>query len=108
MFLWVQFLALYFLPCILSLCLPLSSHTIIHHSFADDIQLQMSVPSDKISELLHSMQSCISDVKAWATVNMLRLNDNKTELMLVKSKRTRHLHSLPISITIGNAQMIYL
>ena len=49
------------------------------------------------------MQSCISDVKAWATVNMLKLNDNKTELMLITSKRAEHLHSLPTSITIGNA-----
>ena len=51
------------------------------------------------------MQSCICDVKAWATANMLRLNDNKTELMLVTSKRTKHLHSQPTSITIGNAQI---
>ena len=65
----------------------------------------MSAPPDKISELLHSMQSCISDVKAWATDNMLKLNDYKTELMLVTSKRTKHLHSLPTSITIGNAQI---
>ena len=32
----VQFSALYFSLCILSLCLPLSTHTIIHYSFADD------------------------------------------------------------------------
>ena len=44
----------------------IDSHSIIHHSFADDLQLQMSAPQDRISELLHSMQSCISDVKAWA------------------------------------------
>ena len=83
----------------------IDSHTIIHHSFADDLQLQMSAPPDRISELLHSMQSCMSDVKAWATMNMLKLNDNKTELMLVTSKRTKNLHSLPTSITIGNAQI---
>ena len=63
----------------------------------------MSAPPDKISELLHSMQS--SDVKAWATANMLQPNDNKTELMLVTSKRSKHLHNLPTSITIGNAQI---
>ena len=63
----------------------IDSHSIMHHSFADDIQLQMSAPHDIISELLHSIQSCISDVKAWAIANMLRLND-KTELMLVTSK----------------------
>ena len=51
------------------------------------------------------MQSCISDVKAWATANMLKLNDSKTELMLVTSKRSKHLHNLPTSITIGNAQI---
>ena len=83
----------------------IDSHSIIHHSFADDLQLQMSAPPDRISELLHSMQSCVSDVKAWATANMLKLNDSKTELMLVTSKRTKHLHSLPTSITIGNAQI---
>ena len=85
----------------------IDSHSIIHHSFADDLQLQMSAPPDRISELLHSMQSCICDVKAWATANMLKLNDNKTELMLVTSKRTKHLHSLPTSITIGNAQISF-
>ena len=83
----------------------IDSHSIIHHSFADDLQLQMSAPPDRISELLHSMQSCISDVKAWATANMLKLNDSKTELMLVTSKRSKHLHNIPTSITMGNAQI---
>ena len=81
----------------------IDSHSIMHNSFADDLQLQMSAPPDRISELLHSMQSCICDVNAWATANMLKLNDNKTELMLVTSNRTKHLHSLPSSITMGNA-----
>ena len=70
-FLRIQFLALYFSPCILSLCLPLLTHTIIHHSFADDLQLQMSAPPDRISELLNSIQTYIGDVKAWASANML-------------------------------------
>ena len=64
----------------------------------------MSAPPDGISELLHFMQSCISDAKAWATANMLKLNDNKTELMFVTSRRTKNLHNLPTSITMGNAQ----
>ena len=38
-------------------------------------------------------------------MNMLKLNDSKTELMLVTSKRTKHLHNLPTSITIGDAQI---
>ena len=85
----------------------IDSHSIIHHLSADDLELQMSAPTDEISELLHSMQSCISVVKAWATANMHKLNDNKTELMLVISKRTKRLHTLPTSITIGNAQITH-
>ena len=71
----------------------IDSHSIIHHSFADNLLLQMSAPLDRTSELLNFMQSCISDVKAWATANMLILSDNKTELMLVTIKQ------LSISIT---------
>ena len=49
----------------------------------------------------------ISDVRDWATANMLIFNDNKTELMLVTSKRNNHLHSQPTSITMGNAHIPY-
>ena len=70
----------------------IDSHSIIHHSFADDLQLQTSAPPDRISEILHSMQSCKCDVKAWATANMLRLNDNKT------NSRLSPLKELSISI----------
>ena len=35
----------------------IDSHSITHHSFADDIQLQMSAKPDIIYELLHSMKN---------------------------------------------------
>ena len=84
----------------------IDSHSIMHHSFADDLQLQVSAPLDKISELHHSTQSCISDAKAWATAKMLKLNDNKTELMLDTSKRNKQLHNLPTSITIQSIMLV--
>ena len=56
----------------------IDSHSMIHHSFADDLQLQMSATPDIISGLLHSMQSCMCDVKVWAIASMLRLSDTKT------------------------------
>ena len=40
----------------------------------------------KISKLLHFMQSCVNEVKAWTTANKYKLSDNKTELMSVTSK----------------------
>ena len=52
----------------------IDSHPIIHHSMVDGIQSQMSSPSVEISELLHSMLSCMRDVNAWTTAKMLRPN----------------------------------
>ena len=106
-FFTVHFLALHFSPFIFRLCLPLLTHTIIHHSFADHLKLQMFAPPDEISELLHSMQSCISDVNAWATADTHKLNDDRTELMLVTSKRPKHLLTIRTSITIGNTQILF-
>ena len=83
----------------------IDNHSIMHYLFVDDLKIQMSAPPDKISMLLHTMLSCKSDISAWKIDNMIKLKDNKTELMLVTSKRTKHLHSLPTSITIGNAQI---
>ena len=65
----------------------------------------MSAALYAITELLISMQACICDVKAWTPANMHKFNDNNIDLMLVISKRTKHLHNLPTSITIGNAQI---
>ena len=82
----------------------IDSPPIMHQSFADNIQLQISAPPDRISELLHSMQSYMGDVEGWATANILKLNDSKAELMLFTSNRTKHLHNPPTSITMGNAK----
>ena len=45
------------------------------------------------------------DANARETANMLKPNDIKTEVVLVTSKRSKHLHNQPTSITIGNAQI---
>ena len=59
------------------------SHSMSHHSVANDLQMHIYDATNKILQLLHSVQSCISDIEAWATVNMLKLNnDKKTELIL--------------------------
>ena len=82
----------------------IDSHSIIHHSFANGLKYSCVLPLLKYLSYF-TMQSRISDVKAWATANMPKHNDNKIEFMLITSKRTKLLHSLPTSITIGNDQM---
>ena len=65
-----------------SLSTNVDSHCSTNYLFHDFVQLHVSAPPDnisKITELLHSKQSCISDVKGLTSENMLKFNDNKTE-----------------------------
>ena len=55
-----------------------------------------------------TLRSCISNDKAWATANMFILNYNTTELILVTSKRNRHLHNLPTTIYVCSAHIAFI
>ena len=81
----------------------MTSHSVLHHSYADDTQAQKSADPKSFDSLMHSMQECILDVKSWMTFNKLKLNDDKTEVMVVSSPRMSTSIQLPESITIGNA-----
>ncbi|KAK7111255.1 hypothetical protein V1264_010921 [Littorina saxatilis] len=81
----------------------MASHSVLHHSYADDTQLQKSADLKSFDTLMHSMQECILDVKSWMTFNKLKLNDEKTEVMAASSPRMSTSIQLPESITIGNA-----
>ena len=44
-------------------------------------------PPHQIPDLFLSMQKCIDDIKSWMTLNKVKLNDDKTEAMIVSSGR---------------------
>ena len=70
---------LYFAP--LSL---IETHSVSNQSFADDAQLLHSCPCDQIYATVLTVQTYNSDVKTWMTQYKLKLNDNKTEAILIK------------------------
>ena len=82
-------------------------HSIHHHSFADDTQLRKSAPPHRVSKLVQSMQECIHDVKAWMSSNKLKLNDDKTETMIVSSQRMSTTLPMPDSITVGTSNAMF-
>ena len=55
-------------------------------SFADDTQLYDSSSSEQIQVSITKIQNWFSDVKSWMSTNKLKLNDEKTELLLIHSK----------------------
>ena len=75
-------------------------HSILHHSYADDSQLQNSATPDRLP-----MWLCIDDIKDWMTDNKLKLNDDKTEVMIISSSRMSTALSIPESFDIGNASV---
>ena len=82
-------------------------YSVLHHPYADDCQLKKSAPHRQIPELFLSMQKCTEDVKFWMTLNKLRLNDDKTEAVIVSSgRKSRSLSfSFPDSVTVGSASV---
>ena len=56
------------------------------HCFADDTQLYISFcPNDAINELsaLNALESCVDDIRLWMLTNSLKLNDDKSEFLVI-------------------------
>ena len=49
----------------------IEKHSVFHHSYADDSQLQKSAPPQQIPDHFLSMQKCIDDIKSWMTLKIL-------------------------------------
>ena len=81
----------------------MDSHSVLHHSSADDTQLQKSAPPQQVDELIQSMQQCVHDVKSWKTHNKLKLNDDKTEALIISAPRISNSIPRPDSFTVGNS-----
>ena len=75
------------------------------HSFADDTQLKKSCDPDQIQTSLIEMQNCIANVKTWMSNNKLKLNDEKTEFLLICSSYMCNDISFPNYISIGGTNI---
>ena len=66
----------------------ISSHNLDYHFYADDTQLYISFnPKEQSSFDLSSatMERCIREIKTWMNANMLKLNEDKTEVLFIAS-----------------------
>ena len=64
-------------------------HGLPFHLYADDSQLYITfkpITSENLVVFKCRLEACISEIRAWMVKHMLKLNDDKTEFMLIMSK----------------------
>jgi hypothetical protein len=79
-----------------------SLHGLLRHFYTDDSQLYIVFnPRDSLSrdEAVAKIEACAEDIRKWMTNNFLKLNDDKTELIIVTS---RQMVFDAFSVTVGN------
>ena len=80
-------------------------HGLFVHAYADDTQLyipfDLNNPNDEMSARKQA-EACILEIKSWMSMNKLKLNDEKTEFLIMTSKYQQHKiqdHSINIGTT---------
>ena len=69
--------------------------------YADDSQIYMSFDVNDSDESVKKIEEAIEIIRKWMAKNFLRLNDDKTELLVISSPANQKLLDIP-SITIGD------
>ena len=73
------------------------------HAYADDSQHYVSFKSDleNQSAAIEAMQKCISDVRRWMLADRLKLNDDKTEIVIIGTKQQLAKVNTDASVRVG-------
>ena len=73
--------------------------------YADDSQLYISFHPSRPSELhevIDSINKCLAEIKQWMVKNYMKLNESKTELMVIGKPLVLRRFDLEVTIQFGN------
>ena len=65
-------------------------HHISYHLYADDTQLYPTFKPNRNGskeECIHSLKNCINEIRDWMCINLLKLNDGKTEFIILGTQQ---------------------
>ena len=80
-----------------------SHSSINYHFYADDTQLYITLSPENFSHSIQKLKNCLNDIQNFMFANKLKLNPDKTEFILLGSRKNRNqlLPHFPINI-LGN------
>ena len=73
-------------------------YNIHYHIYADDTQLYCYFDIKSPMEALNSIRSCIADIRTWMIKKKLKINDDKTEFLIITSPRANFTDEIILSI----------
>ncbi len=66
----------------------INKHGLSRHFYADDTQLYLALKPESdeaVYQAVSRIENCIADVRKWMSINFMKLNDSKTEIMIFDS-----------------------
>ena len=59
------------------------------HMYADDTQVYLSFKNCNSQAALKKLEQCINEIRQWMKDNFLKLNDSKTEFLVIKGRQSK-------------------
>jgi hypothetical protein len=76
------------------------------HMYADDTQLYLSFNVDDYEEAKARMEKCVSEMRSWLAENHLKLNEEKTEFLVIGRKNLVKKLPKSLEIIVGDATIV--
>ena len=75
-----------------------------YHLYADDTQLWVTFRPSDVNTAIGQIERCVTSVQFWMCQHQLKMNDDKTEFLVISSKPMSRILSSP-SLSIGGHQI---
>ena len=71
------------------------------HIYADDTQLYITFENEQPKTTISALENCLKEIKVWMRANFLKLNEDKTQLLVIPGKKTQSVIQLDVQFN-GN------